>query len=70
MVFGKCSIKILTQFILTTQENDVLRTFFCNVAIDLFKKSILQLAITQYLEFGINLRCEFEIIVIFEWNMV
>ena len=47
-----------TQLILIVQENLVLKTFFYIFAIDLLTKSILQLAITQYIEFGIRLSCE------------
>ena len=70
MIFGKCSIKMHTQFILIAQENYVLGTFFYIFAIDLLRKSILQLVITQYMEFGIRLSCELEIIITFEWNML
>ena len=49
MIFGKCSIKTATQFIPILQENYVLKTFFYIFAIDLLRKSILQLAITQYI---------------------
>ena len=45
-------------------------TFFYIFAIDLLKKSILQLAKTQCIEFGIRLSCEFEIIITFELNML
>ena len=55
MIFGECSFKMHTQFILIAQENSVLRTFFYIFAIDLFKKSIIQLVLTQYIEFGIRL---------------
>ena len=53
MIFGICSIKILTQFIQTTQGKHVLETFFYFSAIDLLENSIIQLAITQNVEFGI-----------------
>ena len=66
MIFGKCSIKVHTQFIIIEQENYVLGTF-CNIfAIDLLRKSILQLVITQHMEFGIKLSCELEIVITFE----
>ena len=65
MIFGKC-FKMHIQFILIAQEYYVLGTFFYIFAIDLFKKSILQLVVTQYIEFGIRLPCEFEIIITFE----
>ena len=35
VIFGKCFIKMLTQFILIAQENFVLETFFYIFAIDL-----------------------------------
>ena len=53
LIFSKCFIKILTPFILIVQENNVLETFFYLFAIDLLRKAIIQLAITQYIEFGI-----------------
>ena len=66
MIFGECSFKMHTKFILIAQENSVLGRFFYIFAIDLFKISILQLAITQYIEFSIRLSCEIEIIITFE----
>ena len=66
MIFGRCSIKMHSQFILIAQENYVLGTLFYSFAIDLLEKSILQLPVTQYTEFGIRLSCEFEIIITFE----
>ena len=65
MIFGNYSIEILTQFTLIAQENNALEIFFYIFAIDLLRKSILNLAITQYLEFGIRLSCEFQIIITF-----
>ena len=44
--------------------------FFYISAIDLLGKSIIQLAITQNVEFGIRLSSEIEIIITFERNMV
>ena len=61
---------MLTQFILTTQGKYVLETFFYISAIDLSRKSIIQVTITQNVEFGIQLCSEVEIIITFEWNMV
>ena len=52
MIFGICSIKILTQFIQTRQGKFVLETFFYISAIDLLGKSIIQLAINQNVELG------------------
>ena len=66
MVFGKYSIKILPQFILSAQQSYVLETFFYIFAIDLLRKSIIQLAIIQNIEFGVKLSSEFEIIITFE----
>ena len=66
MVFGKCSIKMYIQLSLIAQENYVLGTFFYIFVIDVSRKSILQLAVTQSTEFGIRLSCEFEIIITFE----
>ena len=40
--------------------------YFNIFATDLLKKSILQLAITQYIEFGVRLSYEFGIIITFE----
>ena len=48
MICGKCPLKIFTQFIPIAQENYVLEIFFYYIAIDLLRKSILQLAVTQY----------------------
>ena len=70
IIFGECSIKIPSQFILIAQENHVLKTFFYIFTIDLLRKSIIQLAITHYTEFGITLSCELEIIITFECNMI
>ena len=70
MIFSICSIKMLTQFIPTTEGKYVLETFFYISAIDLLGKSIIQLAITQTVEFGIRLCSEIEIIVTFEQNKV
>ena len=70
MIFGKYSIKMLPQFILIAQENYVLEIFFYVFAIDLLRKSIIQLAITQNIKFGTKLSCEFEITLTFEWNML
>ena len=50
--FQICNI---SEFILIAQENYVLDTFFYIFAIDLLKKSILQLTVTQYIKFGIKL---------------
>ena len=61
---------MLTQFILTTQGKYVLETFFYISAIDLSRKSIIQVTITENVEFGIQLCSEVEIIITFEWNMV
>ena len=66
MIFEKYSIKLLPQFILIAQESYVLETFFHIFAIDLLRKSTIQLAITQNIEFGTKLSCEFEIIITFE----
>ena len=66
MIFGICSIKMFTQFILTTQEKYVLETFFYISAIDLLGKSIIQLAITQNVEFGIRLCSAIKVILTFE----
>ena len=64
MIFGICSIKMLTQFILTTEGKTCFRDSFLNIsAIDLLGKSIIQLAITQNVEFGIPLCSEIEIII-------
>ena len=41
---------MLSQFILIAQENYVLETFYFVFAIDLLKKLIIQLAITQNIE--------------------
>ena len=68
MIFDICSIKMLTQFILTTQGKYVLETLFYVSAIDLLGKSVIQLAITQNVEFGIWRLSELEIIINFEWN--
>ena len=57
---------MLPQLILIAQESYVLETFFYIFAIDLLRKSIIQLAITQNIELGTKLSCEFEIIVTFE----
>ena len=65
MIFGKCSIKMHTQFILIAQEKCVLGTFFFIFA-TVEKKRIIQLAITQYIEFGIGLSCKFVIIITFD----
>ena len=65
-IFGKYSFKMSTQFMLIAQENYVLGTFFYIFPIDLLKKSIRQLAITQYIEISIRLICEFEIIITFK----
>ena len=70
MIIGICSIKLLTQFILTTEGKNVLETFFYICTIDLLGKSIIQLAIPQNKLFGIWLYSEIEIIITFEWNMV
>ena len=70
MIFGIYSIKMLTQFIQTTQGKYVLETFFYVSAIDLSRKSIIQLTITQAVEFGIQLCSEIEIIITFERNVV
>ena len=70
MIFDKCSIKIFTHFILIAPENYVLKMFFYIFAIDLLRKLIIKLTITQNTEFGIKLSCEFEIIITFEWNML
>ena len=70
MIFGICFITLFTQFILTTQGKYVLETFFYNSAIDLLGKSIIQLAVTQNVEFGIRLCSAIKIILTFEWNMV
>ena len=63
---------MLTHIILTAQGNYALETFYIS-AIDMLRKSIIyssiQLAITQNVEFGITVCCEFEIIITFEWNM-
>ena len=45
MILIKYSIKIFAQFILIAQENNVLEIFFDLFAIDLLRKSIIQLAI-------------------------
>ena len=66
MIFGKYSIKMLPQFIQIAQEVYVLEAFFYIFAFDLLRKSIIQLAITQNIEFGTKLSCEFEIIITFE----
>ena len=66
MIFGNCSLKKNIQFVLITQENYVLGTFFYIFVFDLLKKSILQLAVTIYMEFGMTLSCQFEIIITFE----
>ena len=66
MIFGKYSIKMFPQFILIAQEIYVLETFFYTFAIDLLRKSIIQLAITQNIDFGTKLSCEFEIVITFE----
>ena len=66
MIFGKCLIKMPTKFILIAQANYVLKTFFFIFAIDLLRKSIFQLTITQYIEFGVRLSCELKIIITFE----
>ena len=65
MIFGKYCIKMLPQFILITQENYVLGTFFNIFVIDLWRKSIIQLAIIQNIEFGTKLSCVFEIVITF-----
>ena len=70
MIFGKYCIKMLPQFILIAQENYVLGTFFNIFVIDLWRKSIIQLAIIQNIEFGTKLSCVFEIVITFEWNML
>ena len=70
MTFDKWCIKMPAQFILITQENYVLKAFFYIFAIDLLRKSIPQLAITQYIEFVIRLSCKLEIIITFERNML
>ena len=70
MIFGIYSIKMLTQFIQTTQGKYVSETFSYSSAIDLLRKSIIQLAVTQNVEFGIRLCSEIEIVKTFEWNMV
>ena len=41
MIFGKCSFKMHTKFILLAQENYVLGTFFYIFVVDLLQKSIL-----------------------------
>ena len=43
-------ITVLNQSILIAQENNVLETFFYFIAIDLLRKSIIELAITQYIK--------------------
>ena len=63
MIFGKYSIKMLPKFILIGQENYVFETFLYIYSIDLLRKSIIVLAITQNIEFGFKLSCEFEIII-------
>ena len=66
MIFGTCSIKMHTESNLIAQENFVLETFFYIFVIDLLRKSILQLAVTRYIEFDIRISFEFQIIITFE----
>ena len=44
--YGKCSMKMRTQFILIAEENYVLGTFYI-FAIDLLRKSVPQMTVTQ-----------------------
>ena len=64
MIFGNGSINMHTQFILIAQENYVWGHSF--ILLSLLKKSILLLALTQNIQFGIRFSCEFQIIVTFE----
>ena len=60
------NLQYFCQFIQIAQENKVLETLFYIFAIDFPRKSIIQPAITENIEFGIRLSFEIQIIITFK----